>query len=109
MALRLVFKLTQHIRDEELMSSLIHYFDCGYISKYKDACDYKVIKFSDVQEKIIPFFNNYSILALGLGVKSKDFEDFNAVALIMKEKGHLTSDGWNQIQKIKAGMNKRRI
>ena len=41
----------------------------------------------DVQEKIIPFFNNYSIL----GVKSKDLEDFNSVAFIMKEKGHLTS------------------
>lgn len=52
-----------------LIKSLKYYFDCGNVYKYREACDYKVIKISDVQEKIIPFFKNYLIQ----GVKSKDF------------------------------------
>lgn len=67
--IKLVFKLTQHSKDEEFMESLKYYFDCGNISKYRETCDYKVIKLSDVQEKIIPLFKNYPIL----GVKSQDF------------------------------------
>lgn len=63
-AIKLVFKLTQHSDDEDLMGSIKSYFYCGNISKYKIACDYKVIKLRDVlsrslrdtDEKIIPFF-----------------------------------------------------
>jgi len=29
----LLFKITQHARDKELMKSFIDYFNCGYISK----------------------------------------------------------------------------
>ena len=34
---QLIFKLTQHFRDENLMKSLIKYFECGYIEKYKSG------------------------------------------------------------------------
>jgi len=104
MAIKLVFKLTQHSKDEELMLSLKSYFDGGYISKLREACDYKVTKLSDVQEKIIPFFINHPIL----GVKSQDFEDFCLVSELLKEK-KLTPEKLEQIQKIKAGMNKKRV
>ena len=36
--------------------------------------------------KIIPFFDKYPIV----GVKSKSYEDFKQVALIVKDKKHLT-------------------
>lgn len=101
---KLVFKLTQHSKDEELMKSLKYYLDCGNISKYKEACDYKVIKLSDIQEKILPFFKNYPIL----GVKSQDFEDFYLVSEVLKEK-KLNTESLERIQKIKGGMNKLRI
>jgi hypothetical protein len=104
MAIRLIFKLTQHSKDEELMGSLKSYFDAGNVYKYKDACYYRVTKFSDIQEKIIPFFINYPIL----GVKSKDFKDFCLVSELLKEK-KLTPEKLEQIQKIKAGMNKGRV
>jgi len=54
--------------------------------------------------KIIPFFSKYPIE----GVKAKDFDDFCKVAELMKSKVHLTSDGLEQIRKIKSGMNRGR-
>ena len=70
--MKLVFQLTQHSRDEQLMTSLIEYFDCGNVYSTKDAIYFRVGKFSDIVEKIIPFFEKYPIL----GVKYQDFKDF---------------------------------
>lgn len=45
-ALRIVFQLVQHARDEKFMKSLIVYFGCGNISKSNDAAFvYQVSKF----------------------------------------------------------------
>jgi len=45
-ALRLVFQLVQHARDEKLMKSLIVYFGCGNIYTSNDAAFvYQVSKF----------------------------------------------------------------
>lgn len=62
-----------------------------------EKVDYVVVKFSDVIEKIIPFFDKYPIL----GVKKKDFDDFKLTANIMKNKEHLTLEGLEKIKKIK--------
>ena len=101
------FQITQHRRDEELMRSIVNYLGCGniYSVKSREAIDYCVVKYSDVTEKIIPFFEKHPII----GVKSQDFTDFCDVALLMKDKKHRTLDGLNQINLIKAGMNKGRI
>ena len=105
---RLVFQITQHNRDQDLMNSLVSYLNCGYINKSQFTwLNFLVTKFSCasyIDEKIIPFFSKYQIQ----GVKHLDFLDFVKVAEIMKEKGHLTERGLDQIIKIKAGMNKGR-
>ena len=101
---KLVFQLNQHIRDEQLMRSLIEWFGCGNISKYEEASYYRVAKFSDICDKIIPFFNKYQIQ----GVKLQDYLDFCRAAELMKSKSHLTKDGLEKIQKIKSGINKQR-
>jgi len=102
----LVFKVTQHIRDDSLLKEFINYFNCGrYIISSKEAGDYIVTKFSDINMKIIPFFNKYPIL----GSKSLDFADFEQVAKLIENKDHLTAEGFKQISKIKSGMNKGRI
>jgi hypothetical protein len=104
---RLVFKLTQHFRDEQLLKSFIEYFDCGKIykkSSYSEVLDFAVKKFTDIEQKIIPFFIKHPLQ----GVKSKDFEDFCKVAKIMKEGKHLNPEGLEQIRQIKEGMNKGR-
>lgn len=100
---QLRFKLTQHSKDELLMKSLITYFGCGQVFKRskEDKVDFQINKFADLTDKVLPLFQKISIQ----GVKSEDFADFCKVVDIMKVKGHLTIEGLDQIQKIKAGMN----
>jgi len=100
----LAFVLTQHVRDLPLIKCLADYFDCGQFYSYKDYAEFKCRTFNDIHEKILPFFLKYPIL----GVKSKDFEDWVKVAGIINSKAHLTKEGFEEIQLIKAGMNKGR-
>ena len=104
---RLVFKIGQHLRDEELMRYLINYLNCGQckIRSDKYAIDFKVTKFSDIADKIIPIFTEYSLQ----GIKSFDFANFLKCAELIKNKAHLTIEGLDQIKKIKANMNTRNI
>ena len=53
---QLVFQLTQHIRNDELIRGFINYFDCGFISNREKVIDFRVTKLSDIVNKIIPFF-----------------------------------------------------
>ena len=103
-AVRLEFRIVQHSKDEQLMRSLIQYWDCGNVYKFREAIEFRIHKFSDITYKIIPFFNKYPIH----GIKALDYADFVKAADIMKEKGHLTAEGLDQIRQIKAGMNKGR-
>ena len=101
---RLVFSIGQHKRDEALLISFIYYLNCGTVNKNKDICVFRVTKFDDIINKIIPLFNNNLIL----GVKAEDFKDFCLVASMMKNKEHLTLEGLEKIKKIQAGMNRGR-
>lgn len=70
----LLFKITQHKRDEVLFAAIKEYFNCGYcyLRKKENIIDFKVTKFSEINEIIIPFFINNPIW----GVKSLDFNDW---------------------------------
>ena len=57
--------------------------------------------FSDITEKIIPFYKKYPIV----GVKVLDFNDFGKIAEMIKDKKHLTKEGLEEIKKIKSRMN----
>ena len=82
-AVKLKFQITQHVRNELLIKSFIKYFKYGngiYIKG--NAYDFRVTKFIDITEKIIPFFKKYPVL----GVKALDFDDWCKVAELMQEK-----------------------
>ena len=98
------FELTQHARDEYLIKSLIEYLGCGTVHKNKEAFTFQVTKFSDIRDKIIPFFAEYPIN----GTKLMDYLDWCKAAELIQSKAHLTQDGLDEILKIKAGMNKGR-
>jgi len=104
---KLVFKITQHSRDEQLMRSLVVYLGCGkyYPRSGRDSGEFIVSSISDITDKIIPFFQNFPIQ----GVKCLDYLDWCKVAELMKYKAHLTQEGLDQIRKIKAGMNRGRL
>ena len=88
----------------KLINALIKYLNCGNIYNYKNHIEFQVGKFSDIYEKIIPFFNQYNII----GIKYNDFIDWCKVAEIINEKQHLTDSGKNNILIIKQRINKGR-
>jgi len=101
-----LFKITQHFRDEELLIAIKEYFNCGYcyLRKTENTMDYKVTKFSDINEIIIPFFINNP----GLGVKFLDFKDWCLVSEMVRKKEHLLDKGAIKIIEIQKGMNRGR-
>ena len=101
---QLVFEIEQHMRDHILLVSFISFFNAGSVIKYKNASFYRVTKFDDIVNKIIPLFKKYKIR----GVKALDFKDWCQVAELMKQKKYLTKEGLEEIRKIKAGINKGR-
>ena len=100
----LLFVVTQHIRDEFLLKSLVSFFGCGQTYSYKEYTEFRCQSLKYNFEKIIPFFNKYPVI----GVKSLDFEDWRKVAKLIETKVHLTNEGFEQIRLIKKGMNKGR-
>ena len=96
----LIFGVTLHIRDKEVIQALASYFtflNCkGFdsltvkpytISITKHSVSLHIRRFSEIVNVVIPFFDKHHIL----GVKSLDFADFKKVAEIVQNKGHLTS------------------
>jgi aspartate ammonia-lyase len=65
----------------------------------------QIVKFSDILNVIIPFFDKYSLQ----GQKKLDYNDFKKVSEIVLRKEHLNEEGYNEILRIKKGMNLRRI
>ena len=106
-AVRLMFTITQHNRDEQLMKNLVNYLGFGrYVARNNaEHGEFLVTDLKSITNKVIPLFNKYPIV----GIKSQDFQDFKQVALLMENKEHLTLKGLKKIREIKAGMNKGRV
>jgi hypothetical protein len=104
--IRLMFTITQHNKDKELIASLIDFLGCGNIYTYQNnpAIDYKVSKIQDITEILIPILDKYTIL----GKKNLDYQDFKKAAFLIKNGNHLTEEGMNSILNIKKNMNKGR-
>lgn len=105
----LSFKVSQHLRDELLLRSFITFFNCGLFNYHSGksklgAGVFIVRNFSDIWDKILPFFKDHEIR----GIKREDFEDWTKVAELIKSKDHLTEDGLEKIRVIKSGMNSLR-
>jgi len=100
------FSIGQHFRDLQLLNSFIKFLGCGCVYAKKDSkfAEFTVDKFSDIDGKIIPFFSKYPLE----GIKRLDYEDFVKVALLIKEKTHLTEEGLEQARQIKSGINRGR-
>ena len=101
------FSITQHIKDEELLKDIATYLNYGryYKSPTRDEGQYLVTVFSDINDKLILFLNEYPLL----GVKKEDYLDFIQIAGLIKSKAHLTDEGLETIKLIKSNMNRKRI
>lgn len=116
---RLIFGTCLHIREKELLIGMAKYFNILeqklskqfeldqnlnkyiYDSEIRKNTLLQIRNFSDIVNKIIPFFNKYPIQ----GIKSLDLSDFNEIAEIMTNKEHLITVGLEKIFKIVDGMN----
>jgi len=104
-AVKLSFILTQSIRDESLIKSLIEYLGCGNTSlDSRGTIDFKVTNFSSIKDIIIPFFIKYPLI----GNKNLDLSDFSEITRLMENKSDLTLEGLNKIKEIRNKMNTNR-
>jgi hypothetical protein len=106
-SIALNFCVVQNIRDSYLLASFSQIFGCGSINIVEKSgiVSFSVRNYSDITNKIIPFFEEYNIQ----GVKAKDFNDFKEVSILMKSKLHLTKEGLDKILLIKSRMNFNRV
>jgi len=104
-SIQLRISISQHIRDEVLITKLSEFLKCGFVTKHSDKAIVLIIsKFNKIYYNMIPMFNKYSIK----GIKSLDYKDFCKIAEIIKNKYHLTLEGLEKIRKIKSNMNSNR-
>ncbi len=104
---RLIFEIELREDDEPILREIKEVLGCGNIyrleyeryAKWQPHVKLKVSNFSDISQKVIPFFQKYPLKAK----KRRDFEKFCQVAELIKTKRHLTADGIEQIRKIKHG------
>ena len=103
--IQLTFKISQHCRDKKLLEMIAKYMKCGSVySHSENASVFKVGKFVDINNLIIPIFKAHSIQ----GVKQFDFQDFCEIATLIGEVKHLTPEGYSKIKLIKDRMNTKR-
>ena len=88
------------------MELLIIYLGAGKIYKgsKNKIVSLTIYKFSDIISLIIPFFEQNPLY----GVKHLDYLDFYKIVKLMSDGSHLTKEGLEQIDLIKAQMNKGR-
>jgi hypothetical protein len=97
------FSITQHARDTKLLESFINYLGCGSVVVHntRSTIEFIVTRFTDIQEKIIPFFVNLQ------GIKLLNFNAFTEGAELIQNKTHTSHEGLKKIQLLKAEMNKK--
>lgn len=85
------------------MELIINYLGAGRLERdFRKPVIYLVInKISEINQIVIPFFNQYPIC----GIKHLDYLDWCKIANLIESGAHLTNEGLAEIQRIKAGIN----
>jgi hypothetical protein len=104
---RLIFEIELREDDLDILKSIQLALRCGNIyylkydryAKWRPHVKYKVSNFTDISQKIIPFFRKYPLQAK----KRLSFEKFCKVAEIIETKEHLTAGGIERINNILHG------
>lgn len=101
---KLIFSLSLHKADIELLKKLQSFFKCGSIYSARNEALYVVENLNDIKEKIIPFFDSHNLI----GKKWKDYLLWKKAAKLFFEKQHHSLDGLKKIEKIRENMNPHR-
>lgn len=98
------FRVTQHERDLIVLKRIIDSMGCGIIVKPsgdRDRYSISVANVPDLVDIVIPFFEKNSLY----GAKGKDFLDFARGVRIIKDQGHLTTEGLKALKDLAYSMN----
>ena len=105
------FVLTQGERSLPALKQVIKFFGCGkiFVNRRKDnhrenLYRYCVRSVKDLQEKIIPFFQQYPLQT----AKSQDFRSFAKIVNMMSKQMHFSAEGMNIIASIIQTMNRKK-
>ncbi len=105
------FVITQGEKSLSALQKIKNFFDCGYIfinKRYDNHNEnlyrYCVRSVSDLDQKIIPFFEKYKLQTH----KISDFIIFKKVIRLMVEKKHLTKTGRQKILTLIGRMNTKK-
>jgi len=101
--LRPSFSVSQNHDRAEILELYQKVFKCGSIrpDRSDKTLKYEVRSIVDLMNKIIPHFEKYPLLSS----KKNDFVEFAKVCEIMKDKKHLTRDGFNQVMTLAKQVN----
>lgn len=99
--IRMNFQIKVHIRNKELLEKIRDTLGSGVIvNNSTNSCILKIVSLSEIINTIIPHFEKYPLMTK----TREEFELFKQVALIMKKKEHLSSEGFHKILSLKAAM-----
>lgn len=101
---QLRFRVSQHERDLILLENIRNFFGTGNVYKYKgkSAVILTIVNFSDITNRIIPFFKENPLLP---GIKINDYLDWCKIHKLVEDGNHLTLEGLNLIRELRSGMN----
>lgn len=97
-----IFNITQSIIELELFMELQKYLGVGRVYKNRNNITYVVKSIDEIVTVILPLFDKHPVR----GSKLLAYNIFKEVALMVKEKKHLTLEGTIQIINLAYFMNK---
>ncbi len=106
------FVVTQGTKSLSVLKNLQIFFGCGniYVNRRKDnhrenLYRYCVRNLKDIQEKIIPFFDRYTLQT----AKYQDYLVFCEIVKLIDQKSHLSLEGIEKIRALASTMNRHKI
>lgn len=106
------FVLTQGAKSVSLLEEIQSHFGCGRIYENRRTDNHRenlhrycVRSLKDIQEKIIPFFENYQLKTN----KRFDFQTFCLGVDMIDRREHLNLDGLDRLRSLASTMNRQKI
>ena|ERR1700744_3273477 len=99
--IQIIFKITLHKKDYGLLCQVKDYFGVGKITKHGDTTLQYIVRSLKDLDIIISHFDKYPLISQ----KWTDYILFQDAFLLIKNKEHLTRQGFRKILSIKASIN----
>ena len=96
-----IFKINLDNKDYDLLCQIKDYFGAGSITKHGNTTLQYAIKSLKDLNILISHFDKYPLISQ----KWADYQLFKSAVLLLKNKEHLTREGFNKVLSIRASMN----